>query len=268
MIKIRNLEGRAVIELHGVIVDDTDANWLRVASDGKVIGYEWPAKVKEQLAGLKGTPIDVHIASDGGNVAAGIELFNMLAGHDAPVTVYIDVWAASIASYIAFAGNKIVMPANTFLMIHNPTGGAMGDASYLRSVADWLDKIRDLLANKYASGKLSVDEVKDLMDKETWLTANEAQEIWGDKVEVVESTDLKAVACYSGYRTAPEAIRETVSENAPQDAPDTADGINTPTDAPTAENEAEKPQGGVEDEAVKLTIIKTLQEAMRYEKES
>ena len=270
MIKITNYTDRAVIELHGVIVDDTDANWLKTAANGEVIGYEWPAKVKEQIEALKGTPIDLHIASDGGNVGAGIALYNMLAGHDAPVTAYIDVWAASIASYIAFAGNKIVMPANTFIMIHNPTGGAMGEASYLRSVADWLDKIRGMMADKYAenSEKLTKEELQALMDKETWLTAQEAKDIWGEKIQLTDSTDLKAVACYSGYSTAPQAIRlatepENNTENAPQGAPEAPDGINTQADAPTAENEAEKPQSGADDEAVRQEIINTLQEAMQ-----
>lgn len=211
MIKIKNLNSKAEIYIYGVIIDDTDATWLK--AENLSTGYEWPENIRQQLESLAGLPIDVHIASDGGNVAAGIAIFNMLKSHNAEVTVYIDSWAASIASVIAFAGNKIVMPENTFLMIHNPTGGCFGDAEYLRSVADWLDKLRNMIAETYAgfAKTASVDEIKEMMDKETWFTAKEASETFKN-IELVDSNDLKAVACYkSAFKSAPEALHKTAS---------------------------------------------------------
>ena len=215
MIKVKNYNDHAELYIYGVIIDDTDAAWLQAEKLGS--GYEWPDKIKSQLASMKGLPVDVHIASDGGNVAAGIAIFNMLKNHDADVTVYVDSWAASIASVIAFAGKKIIMPANTFLMIHNPSGCAHGDASYLRSVADWLDKLQNMIAETYANAteKATVEEIKELMDKETWLTAAEAAEMFG-KVELVDANDIEAVACYkSGFKSAPESLH-AVKDDAPQ----------------------------------------------------
>jgi ATP-dependent protease ClpP protease subunit len=212
MIKVKNLTDKGEIYLYGIIVDDTDANWLR-RDDNGVIGYQYPADVKAQLDALKGKPIDVHIASDGGNVAAGVAIYNMLVNHDAPVTVYIDSWAASIASVIAFAGNKIVMPSNTFLMIHNPQGGAFGESDYLRSVADYLDKLRNMIADTYAkrAKDADVEKIKAYMDAETWWTAKEVSELFND-VELTDSNDIEAVAQYrSGYKTAPTAL--TVKDN-------------------------------------------------------
>ena len=109
MIKIKNYTDRAEIFIYGDIVTDTEGSWMKILDDGTV-GYQYPEKIRKQLDELKGLPIDVHIASDGGDVAAGIAIYNMLNGHDAPVTVYIDSWAASIASFIAFAGRKVIMP--------------------------------------------------------------------------------------------------------------------------------------------------------------
>ena len=214
MIKIVNEAEVAKIYIYGLIIDDTDGGFIKRMAQGDAemeIGYEWPTKIKEQLDGIKGKAVELHIASDGGDVAAGISIYNLLEAHDAPVTVYIDSWAASIASVIAFAGNKIIMPENTFMMIHPPKGGAYGEASYLRSVADWLDKLNDMIANIYAkNSNKNVEELKELMAKETWLTAKEASEMF-NTVELVESNDIKAVAQYkSAYDTAPKALKQAV----------------------------------------------------------
>lgn len=221
MIKIKNYTDRAEIYIYGVIIDDTDAQ-LMFDENHEVIGYVFPAKIKEELDELKGKPVDVHIASDGGDVAAGVALFNMLVSHEAPVTVYIDSWAASIASVIAFAGNKIVMPENTFLMIHNPRGGAYGEADYLHSVADYLTKIKEMIVNTYAAnmenGATYENKkfISDYMDKESWLSAKEAAAMF-KKVELVESNDMEAVAQYkTAYKTAPKSLlerAETLAKN-------------------------------------------------------
>lgn len=217
MIKVVNYTERAEIYIYGVIIDDTDAMWIKtVDEDGD--GYEWPDKIRKQLDDIAGKPVDVHIASDGGNVSAGIAIFNLLKNHTAPVTVYIDSWAASIASVIAMVADKVVMPENAFLMIHNPMGGARGDASYLRSVADWLDKLRDVIAETYARrSNESVDNIKALMDKETWFTAKEASELFTNVV-LEPSNDIEAVACYkSEFKNAPDAIKGTVLDKQAND---------------------------------------------------
>lgn len=210
MIKVKNYTDKAEIYIYGDIVTDTDATWLKMNDDG-TLGYQYPTKVREKLDEIQGKPVDVHIASDGGDVAAGIAIYNILAAHDAPVTVYVDNWVASIASVIAFAGQKIIMPENTFLMVHNPAASAFGDATYLRSVADWLDKLRTMIAETYAKHitatpdgvTTALEVVTDLMDNETWLTAAQAADIF-DIVELVEANDVKAVASLkSGFKSCP-----------------------------------------------------------------
>ena len=213
MIKVTNYADRAEIYIYGIIIDDTDATLLDMADVDT--GYDWPSNIRKQLDELKGKPLDVHIASDGGNVAAGIAIYNLLKQHDAPVTVYIDSWAASIASVIALAGNTVKMPANTFMMVHNPSAFANGDSAYLRSVADWLDKLRDMIVNTYkeASSTLTVERIRELMDAETWFTAQEASELF-DKIELLPSNDLQAVACYkSAFKSAPEAVNKATAND-------------------------------------------------------
>lgn len=194
MLKIKNYEDHGEIYLYGDIITDTEASWLKRDDDG-TLGYVFPQKVKDELDELNGKTVTVHIASDGGDVSAAVAIYNMLVNHNAPTKAIIDSWAASAASLIAFGCNTIEMPENTFLMIHNPKAGVFGDGEYLRSVAEWLDKLQDMIAETYvkASNK-TIDEIKELMDAETWFTAKEALETFSDKINVVDANSVEAVA--------------------------------------------------------------------------
>ena len=170
---------------------------------------QYPEAIRDFLKEQEGKDLNIYINSGGGSVFAGIAIYNMLLRHKGKKTVHVDGMAASIASVIAFAANKIMMPANTFLMIHNPSGGAFGEASYLRAVADWLDKLQEMIAQTYkahAKADVTIERIHELMAAETWLTATEAAEMF-DNVELLEKdTDLDAVACLSCKKSAPEAV--------------------------------------------------------------
>lgn len=102
----------------------------------------------------------------------------MLRQHPANITVYIDGLAASIASIIAMAGNKIVMPPGAMMMIHNPLLSLWGSyqSADMREMADFLDKVKESLVATYVSRqkKKTKDEIIALMDVETWMTAIDA----------------------------------------------------------------------------------------------
>lgn len=122
------------------------------------------------------TQINLYINSQGGSVLEGTAIYNQLKRHTANKTVYIDGFACSIASIIAMAGDEIVMPKNTLMMIHNLWTYAMGNAAELRKAADDLDVINAAGRQAYlekAGNKLKEDELIAMMDKETWLTADD-----------------------------------------------------------------------------------------------
>ena len=118
--------------------------------------------------------INLHINSLGGDVFEGLAMFNLLKQHKATVKVYIDGIAASIASVIAMAGDEIYMPKNSMMMIHNCWTYGCGNAKDLRKAADDLDKIMEASIESYMS-KVNIDrdELVELLDGETWLTAQE-----------------------------------------------------------------------------------------------
>lgn len=142
-------------------------------------------QVVDELKTITASELDVHINSPGGNVFDGIAIMNALRQHDAKVNVIVDGLAASIASVIAMAGDSIVMSLGSQMMIHNPSGFAMGDARTMRELADTLDKSRASIAAVYADrAGGTVDDWQSAMDAETWYTAQEAVDAGlADKVD-------------------------------------------------------------------------------------
>jgi ATP-dependent Clp protease protease subunit len=158
------------------------------------IGF-WGVNAAAFIADLKkidAKELTVLINSPGGSVFDGLAIYNALRQHPANVTVKVMGVAASAASFIAMAGDKIIMPENSFMMVHNPMGGVFGNAEDMREWADTLDKIASSLIGIYVArtGK-SEEEVKSLLDAETWMTAKEALDL-GFADEVVAEMKVAA----------------------------------------------------------------------------
>lgn len=141
------------------------------------IGF-WGTNAKDFAQALKqitAPKLTIRINSPGGSVIDGFAIYNLLRAHAAVKTVMIDGMAASIASVIAMAGDKIVMPANTLFFLHEPLVGMNGNAEELRKMAVDLEKMSESILNIYvARTKSSPVAIKALMTDETWLTAKES----------------------------------------------------------------------------------------------
>jgi ATP-dependent protease ClpP protease subunit len=154
--------------------------------------------VKQQLdlAG-KYSKILVRINSPGGDAFEGIAVYTLLRAQKKPVEVYVDGIAASSASIIAMAGDTITMGPASMMMIHNAWAFCMGDAADMTKMAEALNKISESIAQAYVvrTGK-TLDEIKALMDGETWMTAEEcvaggfAMEITSELGDEIEQNAL------------------------------------------------------------------------------
>lgn len=161
--------------------------------------------------------LHIYVNSPGGSVSEGIAIGNMLKRHKARTIAHVDALAASIASDIVACCDEVRMPSNTMLMIHNAMTDAFGNASELRKVAEDLERINGMQVETYLSkvnGKTSEEEIRRLMDEETWLSAQQAYDI--GLCDVVESPN-KAVACISNehtkqFKNLPEALLQPNSE--------------------------------------------------------
>ena len=161
-----------------------------------------------------GAPIDLRLNSPGGSVFDAVAIHNALARHAGPVTAWIDGIAASAASYVAMAGDEVMMPGNAFLMIHDPSGLAAGTAGDMRAMAEALDKVKASLVAGYAakSGR-TAEEVSALMAAETWFDAADAV-ARGFADRVVEPVRIAARFDVGRFRNAPPALAEAVEAGA------------------------------------------------------
>lgn len=207
---------------------------------------------KDFIAEIGKLPGDAALAlrlnSPGGSVFDAVAIYNALRRHAGKVTVTIDGIAASAASYIAMAGDEVVMPENAFLMIHDPSGLVMGTAADMRAMAEALDKIAGALIKGYAakSGKAE-DEVAQLMAAETWFTAAEAVEA-GFADRLIEPVQIAATFDIGRFRNAPPVLVDamqaepvsgdksdsaaTEATDGPDRVEDAEDGLDSATDAP------------------------------------
>lgn len=121
--------------------------------------------------------IHVYINSYGGEVAEGLAIYNALKRHKAKVKTYCTGFACSIASVIFMAGDERIMDEASLLMIHNAWTCAQGNAEELRKMAEDLEKITQASVTAYkAHATISEEEIKALMDAETWILPEEAME--------------------------------------------------------------------------------------------
>lgn len=182
-------DSSADLFFHGDIVSETwQSEWYE---DDMA-----PGDVKKFLDQLDGTEnINIHINSGGGSVFGGIAIYNMLRRNNAHKTVYVDGLAASIASVIMMAGDEIVMPKNATVMIHKPSASyffTTKNADDLRKDAESLDTCQEAIMQTYMTkAKVDKEEIEQKVNDETWLTGEEAAELFDIKVE--EAND--AVAC-------------------------------------------------------------------------
>ena len=193
------------INIKGPIVSNSDA-WI----------YEWfgieatsPQKVNDALEKANGEDIEVEINSGGGSVFAGSEIYTALKSYKGDVIVKIVGLAASAASVIAMAGNKVMMSPTAQIMIHNVSSRAEGDYRDMEHTADVLKNADNTIANAYRikTGKTQ-EELLALMDKETWMTADKAKELgFVDEIMFENDSQLVASTDYSGMLP-PEVINK------------------------------------------------------------
>ncbi|MDR1875729.1 MAG: Clp protease ClpP [Synergistaceae bacterium] len=162
------------------------------------IGQWWGKSAKDFVKEIKDlgdiTKITLRINSGGGDVFEAQAMYSYLRTHRAHKTVRIDGLAASAASVLAMAGDKIIMPSNALMMIHNPSTVVWGEAEEMRKVAGFLDKVRDAISAVYrAKTGLSEEKIRSMMDDETWMDADEALSL-GFCDETDEAIEIAACA--------------------------------------------------------------------------
>ena len=185
---------------------------------GDIVSWKWDdtdvtaADFKKDLDALGDIKtLNIYINSCGGSVFQGQAIYSILKRHSAQKNVYVDGIAASIASVIAMAGDAVFMPKNAMMMVHNPWSWGAGNAQDFRKMADDLDKIRESLVAAYMGklgSKTTEETLSELLDAETWLTAQECLD-YGFCDELLEEKHVAAcldTELFARYKNVPEGL--------------------------------------------------------------
>lgn len=249
-------EGRNVdVMIYGDIVS---YKWL----DSDVTAYDL-AQAIDDLTDID--TITVGINSYGGDVAQGLAIYNALKRSPAQVVTRCDGFACSAASVVFAAGDSRIMYDSSLIMIHNAWTYAEGDANTMRDVADMLDKVTEPSIKAYKSVMdLTEDEIREMMDKETWITADEALEYGLTTSIIKEKTDKTAQSARKAvyqmiinpYQAADDdeikCAGEDEDENTPadpstDDTETTADNDNSDDNPGTEDDNTDTPDDNTDD---------------------
>lgn len=195
--------------------------------------YDWleyesccPADIRKAVAELtdENEELKVIINSPGGDVQAGQEIYSILKDIKNPVTINVQSMAASAASMVAMAGDTVKMSPVALLMIHNASTCTSGDYRDMQHTADVLQTVNTAIMQAYIAktGKTE-DELKDMMDRETWLTANQCLEHgFADEIIKDEKPSIITNAMIGRLSVTDEMIAKVKAEKAAKDAADAA----------------------------------------------
>ena len=203
-LNIKNLGEKAELHFYGEIVCDEWEKWSDLDT--------CPEDVLNYLSKIENSKeLDIYINSGGGSVFAGLGIYNILKRHKGRKTVYVDGLAGSIASIIAMVGDEIIVPSNSFIMIHKPLCGVCGNANDMREMADTLDRIEEGLINTYKTklkDNVDIETIKAMVNVETWLTGEEASKYFN--ITVTEANKMIAKVdtnLLNSYKNVPENLK-------------------------------------------------------------
>ncbi|MCC0648477.1 head maturation protease, ClpP-related [Clostridioides sp. ZZV15-6598] len=209
-LKIKNsTETSSSLYFYGDIVCDEWDAWTEED--------QYPLSIKNFLTTEQGKDLNIYINSGGGSVFAGMAIYNMLKRHEGFKTVYVDGVAASIASVIALAGDKVVIPANAYFMIHKPWVGLMGayNSDKLIKASEDLNRIEEGILNVYKDNLregIDIEEIKEKLREETWFTGKEASNYFNFEVDEKKEVAACVSDCFTKYNKIPHVLKNKVDK--------------------------------------------------------
>ena len=204
---------------------ETDSADLYIFGDITSFGQWWEGDpdrsaydIVKELKAVEAGNINVHINSYGGDVSEGLAIYNTLRSSGKNVTTICDGFACSAASVVFMAGEKRIMSPASLLMIHNAWTVAVGNSDELRKQANDLETITQASVEAYKMvATISEEEIKELMDNETWILPEDAK-AWGFATDIDDEDEDDKEPKQSAFRlimqklTAPDSHMITLEE--------------------------------------------------------
>lgn len=178
------------IEVKGQVVDDMTGEFFNMFD----LASTYPKMINDILSkGDDDEDVEVNVASPGGDVFAASEIYTALMNYQGNITVNVQGLAASAASVIAMAGDKVRMSPTAQMMIHKAWTDIQGNSDDLAHASDMMNKTDQSISSAYQhkTGK-SQDELLALMKNETWITAQDAvDQGFADEIMFDDSKELQ-----------------------------------------------------------------------------
>lgn len=198
-------QGRCSLYFYGDIVSEA---WMS----------EWyeddkcPTDIAEFLSQLDGyEDIDIYFNSGGGDVFAGLAIYNQLKRYNGHKTGYVDGLAASIASVIMFACDELHFSTGAQAMIHKPLCIAQGNADDLAEAIKQLDLCEDSIVDVYmqhVQDGVTRDQIKDLMRQETWFDSDKMKQYFDVEIEEKAAVAACTSDYFAKYNNVPEFLEK------------------------------------------------------------
>ena len=249
--------------------EDSESGEPEIEFYGPISEYSWwgdeitPNMFKDDLEKHGGGgPVTIRIHSPGGDVFAASAIRAMIADYPGKVTTRIDGLCASAATYVAMAGDHVVMQDSAFFMIHDPWTITIGGVEELKTTINFLKTIKDGIVETYQNKThMDAEELARMMSNETWMTARQAQEK-GFVDEVVSVTDAKpfklqlqnmaVLNCLNSYQNVPEELLNDGSSQLDEDP--VSDGDESDVDENDQIIETEEVSGSEVAGGLKLNV--------------
>jgi ATP-dependent Clp protease protease subunit len=224
--------------------EDSESGEPEIEFYGPISEYSWwgdeitPQLFKDDLEKHGGGgPVTIRIHSPGGDVFAASAIRAMIADYPGMVTTRIDGLCASAATYVAMAGDRVVMQDSAFFMIHDPWTITIGGVEELKTTISFLKTIKDGIVETYQNKThLDAEELARMMSNETWMTARQAQEkgfvdevvsVGDEKPFKLQLQNMAVLNCLNSYQNVPE---ELLKDEVDLNGKDSDDGSQTDED--------------------------------------
>lgn len=236
----RNRTKKTIENVGFMEIKDINSNNVELYIYGDIVSSEWDKWTTEDTCPQdiidffnsidNNANLTVYINSCGGDVFAGIGIYNILKRHKGHITGIVDGIAASIASVILMACDDITLSTGAQIMIHKPLTMAWGNADDFTAVINQLNNCQKMITDIYMTKvkeDVTEDKITEAINAETWMSANVASDYFNINV----NEDVEAVAACVSYmmdrfKNAPEGINtETVEDITARQQKDEAEEI-------------------------------------------
>lgn len=201
--------------VYGEIVQEKSVDWWTGEESQTDVGL---MDFKEQLDSIGNVQkLNIYINSPGGDVFTASTMISMLQrvkDKGTTINAYVDGLSASAASFLMMVADNVNLYKNSTVMVHKPMSIAIGNANEMQKTIDALNKIEEsvMMPMYMSKSKVDEEEIKSLIDAETWLSAKEMDQYFNVTLLDEEKTAVASISSnlFKNYKNVPDFIKNSL----------------------------------------------------------